>query len=166
MRLTPSYIVSRSDYDLAWEGNWNNVRQRVEEELVRARSGRFKYDFDGNGQFRYPRGTRGSEGDYPAALPGSRVNHYQHPLLRHDPSGGQGSRHGTSAGQGSHHGQNFHNHPDPVPWPTGHSGSHGRSGGGVPSRAIPTGRSGHAGEGNGTQRRSNRDQGRYDLPFR
>ena len=51
MRLTSSYSVSRSDYDLAWEGNWNNVRQRVEEEFVQARTGRFKYDFDGNGEF-------------------------------------------------------------------------------------------------------------------
>ena len=25
----------------------------------------------------------------------------------------------------------FHNHPDPVPYPTRHSGSHGRSGGGA-----------------------------------
>ena len=129
VRLTSSYIMSRSDHNLAWEGNWNNVRQRVEEELVRARSGRFKYDFDGNGEFRYPRGTRGSGGGYPAALPGSRVDHYQHPWQGQDASGGQGSRHRIDAGQGSHYGQNFHNHPDPVPYPTRRSGA---------SRAIPT----------------------------
>ena len=144
--------MSGIDYDLAWDGNWSNVRQRVEGELARAHRGETMYDF-GDGEPRYPEGVRGSGGDYSASCPGSRVIHYQFPWERQAASGGQGSHRENLPVQGSNHAQNFHNQPTHSPYSSS-------------SRAIPTGRSGHAGEGSGTQRRSNRDQGRYDLPYR
>ena len=144
--------MSGTDYDLVWDGNWSDVRQRVEEELVRAHRGETMYDF-GDGEPRYPWGTRGSGGDNSAICLGSRVIHYQFPWERQDATGGQGSHRETFPVQGSHHAQNFHNQPTPSPYSSS-------------SRAIPTGRSGQADEGSGTQRRSNRGQGRYDLPYR